>query len=263
MKRWTASFPSFNLIHWKKTVPLPEPGWGLALRCLVVDQGTMAAMPLPWEARNRGAAAASGREQPHGLYQGNTRTHVQGYGVNRGIALRRPCHTAHSNPCNSIQMAGEVWGYSCSAKVANLFINYSLLAPKVCNMLYRLYSQQHPTVDSGTSPQFCVMDFNCDMSAWISQSSPRSICSLTKDTRVCLLALSSPSHQHDNMKHLGTVLTRALLQRPTVVFSKAQGNFETRFKKKHFQSWVGVGWWHLAQSLYFFFKLTFAGLGLV
>lgn len=83
-----------------------------------MDQGTMAAVPLPWEARNRGAAAASGREQPHGLYRGNTRTHVQGYGVNRGIALRGPCHTAHPNPCNSIQMVGEVWGSSCSPKAS-------------------------------------------------------------------------------------------------------------------------------------------------
>jgi len=45
------------------------------MRWLAVEEGTVAAVPLPWEGGSRAAAVAGGGEQLHGLRRGNTQMH--------------------------------------------------------------------------------------------------------------------------------------------------------------------------------------------
>lgn len=149
MKRWTASVPNFNLIRWKKTVhqwweparSQPGSGNGLGPGMACGGRGHRCSHAIALGSGEQGCCC--GRRQGAATWplpEQRSPPCTRLWGQPRHCFTWALAHP-HSKPCSFIQMARVVWGSSYSPKAPNPFMKYSLLAPKVCNVLYRLCSQ--------------------------------------------------------------------------------------------------------------------------
>lgn len=127
---WAMPQPCHSL--WQRRAP-SQPG------CCLGKRG--AGMLLRWEAGMllRLAAASS-----HTALAGATLTPIcMAVGSTEALLYVGPVTPAQP-PFKTPAISSRwrvVWGSSYSPKVPNPFIKYSLLAPQVCNMLCRLWSQ--------------------------------------------------------------------------------------------------------------------------